>query len=239
VTLPVVGLFAFPTRAVGNPGLEQETLTAFEVGYTGVVAKRATVTASVYWNSTDGMIGFTPVTFYGPTAPPPGWPLPAPFVPVNTLPSSYTYLNLGTVKDKGVELGADAAVNSMLSVFANYSYQWMPEISDFPVGVTINDINWPAKNRFNIGFNGNSRRYLGNLSVSYTDRAYWQDVLDARFAGTTDAFTLVNGGFGVRWFGEKVVTSIKVTNLADQEVQQHIFGDIMRRQIVGEARFTF
>jgi hypothetical protein len=64
-------------------------------------------------------------------------------------------------------------------------------------------------------------------------------VLDARFAGTTDAFTLVNGGFGVRWFGEKVVTSIKVTNLADQEVQQHIFGDIMRRQIVGEARFTF
>lgn len=239
VTLPVVGLFAFPTRAVGNPGLEQETLTAFEIGYTGLVAKRATVTASVYWNKTDGSIGFTPVTFYGPTAPPPGWPLPAPFVPVNTLPSSYTYLNLGTVKDKGVELGADAAVNRFLSVFANYSYQWMPEIEDFPAGLSINDINWPAKNRFNIGFNANTRRYLGNLSVSYTDQAYWQDVLDARFAGTTDAFTLVNGGFGVRWLGEKVVTSIKVTNLADQEVQQHIFGDIMRRQILGEARFTF
>jgi outer membrane receptor protein involved in Fe transport len=169
VTLPTGALFAFPTRAVGNPGLEEETLTAFELGYTGVVGGRTTVTASVYWNSTDGTIGFTPVTFYGSTAPPPGWPFPAAAVPVNTFPSSYTYLNLGTVKDKGIELGADTAINRFVSVFANYSYQWMPEIEDFPPGVTINDVNWPAKNRFNAGFNFNYQRYLGNLSVNYTD----------------------------------------------------------------------
>ena len=36
-------------------------------------------------------------------------------------------------------------------------------------------------------------RYLGSLAVSYQDEAYWQDVLDNRYAGTTDAFTLVNG----------------------------------------------
>ena len=30
-------------------------------------------------------------------------------------------------------------------------------------------------------------------AVSYQDEAYWQDVLDSRYAGTTDAFTLVNG----------------------------------------------
>ena len=239
VALPVVGLFAFPTRAVGNPALDQETLTAFELGYTGVVGKRATVTASVYWNSTDGSIGFTPVTFFSSAAPPPGWPLPPAFVPPNTLPSRYTYLNLGTVKDKGIELGADVVVNRFVNVFTNYSYQWMPEVEDLPIGITINDFNWPAKNRFNAGFSVNDRRYLGNLSVSYTDEAYWQDVLDARFAGTTDAFTFVNGAFGVRWLGDKVTTSIKVTNLADQEIQQHIFGDILRRQVVGEVRFTF
>jgi len=60
-----------------------------------------------------------------------------------------------------------------------------------------------------------------------------------RYAGTTDAFTMVNGAFGVKWLGEKIVTSIKVTNLANQEIQQHIFGDILRRQIVGEARLNF
>jgi iron complex outermembrane receptor protein len=214
-------------------------LFAFELGYTGVVGGRTTVTASVYWNSTDGTIGFTPVTFYGSTAPPPGWPFPAAAVPVNTFPSSYTYLNLGTVKDKGIELGADTAINRFVSVFANYSYQWMPEIEDFPPGVTINDVNWPAKNRFNAGFNFNYQRYLGNLSVNYTDEAYWQDVLDARFAGTTDAFTLVNGAVGLRWLGERIVTSVKVTNIGDQEVQQHIFGDILRRQVVGEVRVGF
>ena len=30
-----------------------------------------------------------------------------------------------------------------------------------------------------------------------------------------------------------------MTNLGNQEVQQHIFGDIMKRQVVGEVRFTF
>ena len=110
------------------------------------------------------------------------------------LPSRFTYLNLGTVKDKGIELGVDAAVNRYVNVFANYSYQWKPEIEDFPTGTTINDINWPAKNRFNAGFNFSYDEFLGNLSVNYTDEAYWQDVLDARFAGTTDAYTLVNGG---------------------------------------------
>jgi outer membrane receptor protein involved in Fe transport len=237
VTLPFLGLFAFPTRAIGNPDLEEETLTAFEIGYSGVVLPRTTVSAAVYWNSTDGSIAFTPVAFYSSAAPPPGWPLPA--VPPNTLPSRFTYLNLGTIKDKGIELGVDTAINPYLNLFVNYSYQWMPEIEDFPVGVTINDVNWPAENRFNVGVNFTYEKWLGNFGVSYTDEAYWQDVLDARFAGTTDAFTLVNGAVGYRWFNEKIVTSLKLMNISNQEVQQHIFGDIMRRQVVGEVRFAF
>jgi hypothetical protein len=75
--------------------------------------------------------------------------------------------------------------------------------------------------------------------VSFTDEAYWQDVLDARYAGTSDAYTLVNAGLGVRWADGRVTTSLKVTNLANQEVMQHVFGDVMKRQVVGEARFRF
>jgi hypothetical protein len=82
-------------------------------------------------------------------------------------------------------------------------------------------------------------KWFGNVSVTYTDSAYWQDVLDARFAGITDAFTLWNGAIGYRWLNEKVVTSLKLTNIANQEIQQHIFGDILRRQVVGEVRFAF
>jgi iron complex outermembrane receptor protein len=236
---PVNTLFAFPTRAVGNPDLEEETLTAFELGYSGRVLPRTTVSAAVYWNSTDGSIGFTPTQFYSPASPPPQWPLPPAFVPPNTLPSSFTYLNLGTVKDKGLELGVDTTVNDYTSLFVNYSYQAKPTIEDFPAGVTINDVNWPAKNRFNIGAAFNYMKWLGNLSVNYTDEAYWQDVLDARFAGTTDAFTMVNATVGYRWMSDKLVTSLKMMNLANQEIQQHIFGDIFRRQVVGEVRYTF
>jgi outer membrane receptor protein involved in Fe transport len=241
VTLPVVGLFAFPTQAVGNPDLEQETLTAFEIGYSGVIAPRTTFSASVYWNSTDGSIAFTPVAFYSPAAPPPGWPLPPAVLGLlpTPLPSRFTYLNLGTIKDKGIELGVDTAINPSLNLFVNYSYQWMPEIEDFPAGTTINDVNWPAENRFNAGLNVTHGKWLGNFSVNYTDEAYWQDVLDARFAGTTDAFTLVNGAIGYRWFNETIVTSLKLTNIGNQEIQQHIFGDILRRQVVGEVRFQF
>jgi outer membrane receptor protein involved in Fe transport len=239
VVLPVVGLFAFPTRAVGNPDLEEERLTAFELGYSAVVANRTTVSGAVYWNTTKGGIYFTPTAAYSAASPPPGWPLPPQLVPPGALTSRYTYLNLGTVKDKGVELGVDTSLNAAVNVFVNYSHQWMPEAEDLPAGTSIRDINWPAANRFNAGFNFSYSRYLGNMSVNFTDEAYWQDVLDARFSGTTDAFTLVNGAFGVRWLGGKMVTSIKLTNIGNEEVQQHIFGDIVRRQGVGELRLTF
>lgn len=64
-------------------------------------------------------------------------------------------------------------------------------------------------------------------------------MLDARYAGTTDPFTLVNFTFGLKWMNDRLVTSAKVMNLLNQEVQQHVFGDIMKRQVVGEVRFTF
>ena len=239
VVLPVVGLFAFPTAAVGNPDLNPEKMTAVELGYAGTVARRATLTAAVYWNNTKDGIYFTPVAAYSSSNPPPRWPLPPAFVPPNVLTSRYTYLNLGKVKDKGVELGIDTSVNRYLNVFANYSYQWKPVVADFPSGFTINDINWPAKNRFNVGGNFTYSRYLANVLVNFTDSAYWQDVLDARFSGTTDSYTLLNAGFGVKWLGERLTTSIKGTNLANQEVMQHIFGDVLKRQIVGEIRVAF
>jgi iron complex outermembrane receptor protein len=239
VTLPGVGQFPFPTLASGNPDLKQETLTAYEIGYTGLVRKRATVTASVYWNTTDDAIYFTPVAAYSAAAPPPGWPLPAAFVPPGVLVSQATYLNIGSVKDKGVELGVESAVNRYVNVFSNYSYQWMPTLGDPRPGTSITDINWPAKHRVNAGFDVSYGRFLGNLSVNHTSSAYWQDVLDLRFAGTTAPYTLVDGTFGVRWMGNRVVTSVKATNLANENVMQHIFGDVLKRQVVGEVRVNF
>ena len=241
---PALARFVFPIRAVGNSGLRQETMTAYEVGYTGVIRKRATVSAAVYWNNTDDGIYFTPVAVYTPAGPPPGLApvlvgVLAGLTPSVLLPSRFTYLNFGTTKDKGIELGVDASVNQYVNVFTNYSFQAKPVAEDLPPGTTINDVNWPAKNRFNAGFDFSYSRLLGNLMASYTGEAYWQDVLDLRYAGTSDAYTLINGGVGVRWAGGKIVTSLKFTNLANQEIMQHIFGDVLKRQVVGEVRMTY
>ena len=236
---PALSAFVFPFRAVGNPDLKQESMTAYEIGYTGVLNRRATVTAAVYWNTTDDGIFFTQAGRYTATNPPVTWPPQIPtfvlnLIPPPGLPSLFTYQNLGTVHDKGIELGVDAVVNRYLSVFTNYSYQADPDVEGFDPS----EINFPANNKFNIGFNGNYERYFGNLSVNYTDSAYWQDVLDQRYAGTTDAFTLVNMGLGVKWSQDRLVTSLKINNLLNSEVQQHIFGDIIKRQVVGEFKIT-
>ncbi len=150
------------------------------------------------------------------------------------LPSAFSYLNLGTVKNKGFELGVDGALSQAVNVFANYSYQDEP-VPDF----ALSEINLPPTNRFNVGFNFSQGMFLGNASVSYVDDAYFQDVLDARFAGPTEAYTQVNGAFGVKLLRDKVTATVKVINLLDEDIQSHIFGDIMKRQVLGELRFQF
>jgi len=117
----------------------------------------------------------------------------------------------------------------------NYSYQPTPK----PDGFDISELNLPPKNRFNIGFNFSRSRFLGNMTVSYSDDAFWQDVLDDRYHGTTEAYTLVNGGFGVKWAANRLTTSVKVVNLTNEDIQQHVFGDILKRQVLGELKVQF
>ena len=97
----------------------------------------------------------------------------------------------------------------------------------------------PAKNRFNASINWSADRFQGAVQANYQDKALWTDVLTSTYHGYTESFTLVNANFGVKWNKGKVVTTIKGTNLLDKKIQQHVFGDILRRAVNLEARFTF
>jgi outer membrane receptor protein involved in Fe transport len=253
-------LYNFPVHAVGNQSLREESIQAIELGYTGSVRNRATLSAALYWTRNEDEIFFTQTGRYravAPPGPPPGWlqalpilppqqalgilevlppPCPSPVGPCTTggLPSDFSYLNLGVNRNRGFELGVDAAATQALNVFANYSYQAEPD-PDFD----ISEVNLPPTNRFNVGFSYSAGRFLGNASVSYVDDAYFQDVLDARFHGPTEAYTQVNGAFGVRWMDGKMISSIKVINLTNEDIQSHVFGDVIKRQVLGELRFQF
>jgi len=244
--------YLLPVRSVGNEilheNLNQTSVDAYELGYTGIVANgKAVLSAAFYVNRTNDDILFTEDTTARYTAvnPPANWPfqlLPPAVIaltPGRSLPALFTYRNLGRTTQKGMELGVTSPVQSYLNVFANYSFQARPDVNFPNVANPLSEINLPAKNRFNLGFNYSRSRWLGDMAVTYSDGAYWQDVLDDRYHGTTDSYTLINGGVGMKWAGNKLTTSVKVINLANREVQQHVFGDILKRQVVGELRVNF
>jgi outer membrane receptor protein involved in Fe transport len=235
--------YPLPVNIVGNPDLTEQSLDAFEIGYSGILPNRAIVSAAFYVNKVKNEILFTedPAGQYTAANPPANWPLPPAFINFiyaagRTLPGRFTYENFGRSTQKGFELGINSPINDYLNVFSNYTYQATPDPKDFD----LSELNIPPKNRFNAGLAFDHARYLGNFSVGFTDSAFWQDVLDAAYHGTTKSFTVVNAGFGVKW-GEKdrITTSIKAINLGNQDVQQHVFGDITKRQIVGELRVQF
>lgn len=234
------------TKAIGNQNLKEESTKAFEVGYTGEINGKTTIGVTYYVNDTDNNINFTPNVFYSSSLTPPGWPLPPQVLDLLAahgvvFPAQFTYLNLGPVRYQGIELSLDQVINSHATMNVNYSYQKDPEILNpnsadaFPATELI----FAPNNRFNAGVNLDYPRWLANASVNYASDAFWTDVLDARFWGATDAYTMVNAAFGVRWMNRKVTTSLKINNMFNQQVQQHVFGDIIRRTIYGEVKFNF
>ena len=179
--------------AVPPQDLVEQSITAYEIGYTGVIKQRATVSAAFFFNETKDDIFFTQVASYRASQPAaavaaaadsavpgssssallpagttPRAARPCPFGAGNGLPSAFSYRNLGKVQQKGLELGIDGAFTKEWSGFANYSYQPDPKAIGFPQS----EINLPPNNRFNVGVNyggvavpGQPRRQLPGRGV--------------------------------------------------------------------------
>jgi outer membrane receptor protein involved in Fe transport len=150
-----------------------------------------------------------------------------------------TYLNLGPLRNQGVELSIDHRVSSSLSLFANYSWQDTPKVLDAAsdqIRYPLSEVTVAPQNRFNAGVNLNASRFLGNVNVNYADKAFWNDVLNEPYWGYTDAYTMVNATFGMKFADGKVTVSLRATNLFNEKIQQHIYGDILRRAVMAELR---
>ena len=232
------GQFQFPAVAVGNEQLKEESLTAYEAGYIGGFG-RTTLGAALYLYRTRNTILFTQTGSYQGSNPPPGWPLPPAVLDRliaegRGLPSRFTYLNFDRITDRGVELSADVHLTTATSVFANYTWQDDPK----PRGFDISELNLPPTHRVNAGVSIARGRYFGSLSASFVDDAFWQDGLPG-YQGPSEAYTLVDGGFGVHSTDRTMTVAVRGTNLLDKPVQQHVFGDLIRRTVTGEVRFGF
>ncbi|MBN1569204.1 MAG: TonB-dependent receptor [Acidobacteria bacterium] len=245
---PILTGYSYPMRLEGSKNLKAPSLNAYELGYAATMANgRVHLGAAFYLNEMKNHISFPQAGSYTTQNPPPAWPLPAEvldlliavnaFGPGNGLPSLYVGLSRGEgsrTRDKGIELSVAARLNRTIDGFANYSWQAKPEAKGF----SVSELNMPPANRFNAGLNFDYKRYFGNVSVSYVGRAYWQDII--LYGGWTDAYTVVNLGAGVRVDRyDKYTAMLKISNLANTMVQNHIYGDILKRQISGELRMRF
>lgn len=244
------GDFPFPSLAVGNPLLQEEQLDAYEVGYVGTFGKTS-FTLSAYRNETTDSVDFFPATFYTSSNPPPGFPLPPilldippPLGLAGLLPSSFTYRNIGEVTDQGVELSLNWRPSLEWSAFLNYSWQDEPEVTGIepvrlPSGEIVDGVNIPPEHRFNVGAAYSGKRFYVNAVANYVDEAFWTDVLNEVFWGPTDSYTSVGASLGVHLAGDRVTLSVSGTNVFDEDVQQHVFGDIIGRKITGQMLFRF
>jgi outer membrane receptor protein involved in Fe transport len=235
-----------PIGSVAQNELVEESLTAYEVAYDATI-RRTRFGVAFFVNDVDNQINFSqlPATLdpYTAANPPPGWPLPPAILTAIAangifLPrTGFTYLNLGPIRQKGLELSVEQQLDARMSVFANYSWQTKPTVLDDPNPYPLVELALPPTNRFNAGFNFDDARFIGSASVNYSDKAFWSDVLTSPYHGFSDAYTMVNATFGVKWSGGRVTTLVRAANLLNQNIQQHVFGDVMKASVVGEVRF--
>ena len=98
--------------------------------------------------------------------PPPFGPIPLPY-------KVATYLNLGPLRNRGLEASISHRVNNDLTIFGNYSWQDTPKIldaADDQIRYPIAEVGIPPENRFNAGISYNGARFIGDVSVNYAAR---------------------------------------------------------------------
>jgi outer membrane receptor protein involved in Fe transport len=248
---------AFPlvVRAVGSdvpingsprPPLKEESLTAYELGYSVAIGTRTTVAASFYINDRERSIRFVPlspaVDPYTPANPPPGWFLGSDTVALLAqlgvvLPrTAYSFANLGPVRDKGVEVSVEHRLRRALVISGSYSWQARPAIRPAADPFPATALGLPPTNRFNAGVDFDTARFLGSAGMNYADKAFWSDVLTSQYFGYSNHYTMVNGSFGMKWSQGRIITLIKGTNLLNEAIQQHVFGDVITRAATLEIR---
>jgi outer membrane receptor protein involved in Fe transport len=226
--------FPVPILTVGDQDLRPQAIDAFEIGYSGLVRTRVTVSASIYHQRSRGLINLLTAELYSSGNAPPGWPLPPSLLDGLSLPKTFQWGSVGNLAESGFEMGVDSPIARGFSGSANYSFQSRPDVTGVNGGPPP-AVNIPPRHRVNFSVSGTHQRFVGSLTASFTDRAFWTDVLAIQ--GWTNRFWLLGATAGLNFSGDRITWSVKGTNLADRVVQHHIFGDLIRRRVMTELRF--
>jgi outer membrane receptor protein involved in Fe transport len=178
------------------------------------------------------------------------------------VPSRFQYANGARREDFGVELGGTWFGPSGLSLTLNYSWQDVPlsdgvkmtdridlvleEVEtgedidgDGLIGDTSSFVNIPAAHR--VSFTAQIARPRWTAAVTYDrlSETFWQDVLTSDFWGWVPGYELVGARGSYAFPRQHVEVFGQVTNLTGDEIQQHIYGDLIARRFAVGMSFTW
>jgi outer membrane receptor protein involved in Fe transport len=248
--------FPIVTTTLGNPNLKAQTLEAWELSWQGKFG-RTQLGLNVYLNDSHDTISSIPGPaalraagvdeFYTSANPPAGWPLPPAVLDLLAaqgiyLPRQTEYLNLGTIRNHGLEFSVVQQLSPNFSAFANYSYQAQPELRSAvgdPLRPQPETVSVSPRHRVNSGASFTSDPYFASLIFNFAGSAYWADSNSPAFYGFTPSYHLVNAVVGRNWAKGRLTTSLRAMNLAGEKVQQQIFGDILGRTVVLDVGVRF
>ena len=235
---------AVPGRAAEPLGAE--SLTAYELRYAGSMGSSTGLGAAVYVNRGDRSLIGVPVAPdfdpYTAESPPVGWVLPPQALTLMSgagihLPRTVSrFVNRGGTRNTGLELWLDQGLGPSTAVRVAYSWQARPVVLDDERPYPVAQLSLPPAHRLAVLGMFDGSRFLGSAGVVGATRAFWADVLSSEYHGFSSAYLSVDAAFGVKWRSGGLVTSVKVTNLLNRTIQQHVFGDFLRRAVFAELR---
>lgn len=253
------------STGVAIPSLEPETNTTFELGYNGLVLRKFSLDANVYYSRYKNFA--SPLTVIGVSGnKPPAIPLPTVVsqggVPLPPRPEVVlTYLNFGKVNLTGFDLGLNYQLSGNVDLWLNYSY-----VNPSGLGDKVNDLNRDGvvdpgelsfnapENKYSLGLvlqdviKKGARAALSMRHVAEYDFVSGRHRATAAGRGT-GVFQFVDrgplGGFysvdlNLSWrLDNGVQLNLSVANLLDEPMREMVGSPSIRRLAIAEIKYSF
>lgn len=207
----------------GDPNLQPERGTTFEVGGEFRITENSKLTATFYETQLTNLIYVKQVT----TVPPPAISLSQ-------------RINAGKAMIRGIELAAISRLTDWMALDANYAYidsEMLENATDpLSVGKRLTD---SPKNIAGFGLTAQQGAWSGSLSARYVSHIFWTaqntDVVEG-VPGSYDAYTIVNAKLGYE-FAKGVKGTLAINNLLDTQAYSYFL--LPSRNATVEMDFSF